>query len=109
MGFDWKAFAKIAELVAPIVLSASGVPVAIIPLAVHGIQLAETVGADKTGPEKKAIALDAVVTGLNGVNAVKPGAVDVAQLTDVVSNGIDETVAAINAAKNIPVHPAQLT
>lgn len=110
MGFSWGAFEKIAELVAPIVLSAAGVPAPLVPLVVHGIQLAESAGngAVKSGADKKAIAMDAILTGLNGVNTAKPGTVDVGQLTAVISSGIDDTVAAVNAAKNIPVHPNQL-
>lgn len=110
MGFSWAAFAKITELVAPIALQAAGVPVGLVPLVVHGIQLAENTanGIPKTGAEKKAIALDAVVTGLNGVNAAKPGTVNVDELTSVVSNGIDVAVSAVNAAKDIPISPSQV-
>lgn len=111
MSFPWAVFAKIAELVGPIAMSAAGVPPAVIPLVVHGIQIAEAAGppkglADaKTGAEKKALAMDAVQTGLNAVNAVRPGTVDVTGIASVVSNGIDAAVAAINAAHDIPMTP----
>jgi hypothetical protein len=107
MSFSWSAFAKVAELVGPLALTAAGVPAGVIPLVVHGIQIAEAASdsGPKTGADKKAIAMDAVQTGLNAVNAVKPGTLDVPQLAVVVGNGIDETVAAIKAAKNIPMAP----
>ena len=106
MSFNLSAFAKLSELFAPIILAAAGKP-ELAPLVVHGIQIAEVAGAsgDKTGADKKAIAMDAVQTGLEAVNAARPGTVNVDQLAVVVSNGIDETVAAINAAKNIPIGP----
>lgn len=107
MGWDWRKFGQIVQVVAPITLGLAGVPPIITNLVVHGIQVAEQASEDtgvpKTGAEKKSIAMDAVVTGLNAVNAAKPGTVDVAELTNVVSAGIDETIAAVNAAKNIPV------
>lgn len=105
MSFSWRSFANVAEIVGPIALQAAGVPAQYTTLVIHGIQIAEDAsnGDPKTGQEKKAIALDAIQTGLSAVNAAKPGTVDINQLTDVVSNGIDEVVAAVNAAKNIPV------
>lgn len=104
MSFSWSKFAQIAAAVGPVALAAAGVPPQITALVIHGIQVAEesTDGTDKTGAEKKAIAMDAVTTGLEAVNAAKPGSVDVAELTGVVSQGIDVTVSAIHAAKDIP-------
>lgn len=106
MSFDWKKFARLAEVMAPIIMQASGVPPQFVALAVNGIQVAEaaTSGGPKTGAEKKQIAMEAVTLGLQAVNAAKPGTVDIPQLTSVVSDGIDLTVRAVNAGKNIPVH-----
>lgn len=105
MGFNWRAFEKVAELVAGPILVASGVPPSLVPLVVHGIQIAEasTNGDPKTGAEKKAIAMDAVQTGLSAINSAKPGTVDTATLTDVVSSGIDVAIKAIKAGGNIPM------
>lgn len=108
MGFSWSAFAAIGKLVAPIILASVGVPPALTPLILHGIELAELAGhhdSHVTGAQKKAIAMDAISTGLAAVNAAKPGTVDTAAVTGLVSQGIDLTVAAINEGKNIPVQP----
>lgn len=106
MGFNSSGFARVAEVVAPIAMTMAGVPPGLIPLAVHGIQMAETLSQAKvmTGAEKKAAAVNIVKTGLEALNVAKPNTVDVTQLTGVVSSGIDTAIAAINAAKNIPVH-----
>jgi hypothetical protein len=101
MGFDWKAFAKLAEIIGPAALAAAGVPPAVIPLAVHGIQLAEKVGGG--GVDKKATALDAVNTGIAAVNAASGKQVIDPAVVDVVDEGIDAAVGAINAAKKQPI------
>lgn len=110
MSFDWRKFAQIVEVVAPITLAAAGVPSQFTSLVVHGVQIAQAAEQEgagpKTGSEKKSIAMDIITTGLSAVNAVKPGTVDVSQLTSVISSGIDDTIAAVKAAKNIPVKPA---
>ena len=100
MGFDFHKFLKLAEIMAPIALASAGVPAGLIPLVTHGIQLAES--HPGTGAEKKALALDAVTTGLAAVNAVKPGAVD-PDIVKVVDEGIDTAIGAINAAKHLPI------
>jgi hypothetical protein len=107
---DWRKFVKIAELVGPIALAAAGVPPTATALVIHGIQIAEQVGEAKglSGAQKKEIAMDAVTTGLAAVNAARPGTVSVPELTGVVSEGIDLTVKAIQAGKNIPLAPEQL-
>jgi hypothetical protein len=103
MGFNLGAFLKIAELVAGPALAAAGVPPALIPIVMHGITIAESAanpdGSPKSGAEKKAIALDAVETGIAGINAVKPGAVD-PEVVHLVSGGIDTTVGVINVIKS---------
>ncbi len=110
MNWDWKKFAEIAEAVAPIALGAAGVPPMLTGLVIHAVTIAQAAGQDtgtpKTGAEKKIIAMAIVSDGLNAVNAAKPGTLDIAQLTDVVSVGIDETVNAVKAAQNIPMKPA---
>jgi hypothetical protein len=110
MHMDWHKFVQIAEFVGPLALGAAGVPPTATSLVIHSIQIAEQVGSAKglSGAEKKAIAMDAVTTGLNAVNAAKPGSVNVSELTAVVSEGIDVTVKAIEAGQHIPLSPAQL-
>lgn len=102
MAFSWSTFVNIAKLVAPAALAASGVPPALIPVVVHGIAIAEQCPA--TGPEKKALVLDAVATAVAGINAVKPGAVS-ETWPAVVGMGIDATVGAVNAIKHEGVVP----
>ena len=99
--FSWTAFEQIGAVVAPIILDSLGVPAAVTPLVIHGITLAEQAGG--SGETKKSIAMDAVQTGLAAVNAAKPGTVDANAISDLVSQGIDLTVAAINEGKNIPI------
>ena len=101
MGFDWRAFAAIGKLIAPAILAASHVPPALIPLVMHGIELAET-DPGKTGAEKKAFVLEAVATGVAGINAVKPGLIN-PQWPALVGTGIDLTVNTINAVRRQPV------
>jgi hypothetical protein len=107
---DWRKFVKIAELVGPIALAAAGVPPTATALVIHGVQIAEQIGQAKglSGAEKKAIAMDAVTTGLAAVNVAKPGTINIPELSGVVSDGIDLTVKAIQAGKNIPLAPAML-
>ena len=108
MAWDWKKFEQITEAIAPLALAAAGVPPALTGLVIHAVQVVEqsTDGTQKTGPEKKADALSIVSDGLNAVNVARPGTFDVPQLTSVVSEGIDTTIDAVNAAKNIPVKQA---
>lgn len=107
MTFNWRKFQQIAEFVAPLVLGVSGVPANVTALVVHSITLAQQIGDRKklSGAEKKALAMDAVATGLAAVNTAKPGAVNVDELTAVVSDGIDLTIAAIHAAQKMPLPP----
>lgn len=106
MGFDLKGFLRVAGFVAGPVLTAVGVPAPVVPLVIHGIQVAENAtngdGSPKTGAEKKAIALDAVQTGIAAVNAVKPNSID-PDVIKVVDNGIDTTVGVINAIQKKPI------
>jgi hypothetical protein len=111
MGFSWRKFIEIAQIVGPAALTVAGVPAAVIPLVVHGITIAEETAAKRdtdgkmTGQEKKALAMDVVQTGLSAVNATaSKQLIDVDQISHVVSQGIDTTIEAINAAHNIPVH-----
>lgn len=107
MHFDLKKFEQVALLVAPMVLPAFGVPAEAVSLVTHGIVIAEHIGNGdpKSGPEKKAIAMDAIRTGLESVNVAKPGTVDVAQVLDAADKGIDATIVGIKTAKNILVKP----
>ena len=107
---DWKG---ILNLAAPFALSMSGVPVALVPLVMHGISVAEDLGG--TGAEKKAKALDLVQTGAAAVNAATGKTyTDPALVTDTVSKGIDVAVQTTNIIhqaqsvakpKTIPVPP----
>src|SRR5258706_14523508 len=101
MGFDWKVFAKVAEEVAPLALLAAGVPPGVIPLVVHGIQIAERVGG--SGADKKATALDAVATGIAAVNAATGKQTIDPAVTSVVDEGIDAAVGAVNAYQKKPI------
>jgi hypothetical protein len=105
MTFDWRKFVQIAEAIAPMTLAAAGVPPALTGLVIHAVSVAQqtTDGVEKTGPEKKALAMSIIQDGLSAVNVARPKTFDVPQLTTVVSQGVDVTIAAINAAKNIPV------
>lgn len=111
MSFDFNKFKQIALFVTPLVLPAFGVDPALTNLIVHGVTLAEDAanGSPKTGAQKKALALEAVQTGLQIVNQAKPGAVDVDQASTAVSDSIDAVIKAINLAKNIPVKAAGTT
>jgi hypothetical protein len=99
--FSLAAFEQIGSIVAPMIMTALGVPAPVIPLVQHAIVIAQEAGG--TGETKKATAMDAVATGLAAVNAVRPGTVDASAVTDLVSQGIDLTVAAIKEGQNIPV------
>lgn len=107
MHFDLKKFVTVLKFVAPLVLPAAGVSAGAIDIVVHGITVAEALsdGDPKTGAEKKAIALDAIKTGLDAVNEARPGTVAVAEVLDAANDGIDSTLKAIKAAKNVPLHP----
>jgi hypothetical protein len=100
MGFNFRSFLKVAELVAGPALAAAGVPPLLIPIAIHGIQLAES--RPGTGAEKKAVALDAVQTAITGINAVKPNTVD-PNVVSIVDEGIDAAVGAVNAVAKRPI------
>lgn len=104
---NWKKFEQAVFFVAPLVLPAFGVPPAAVNIVSHSILVADSIsnGDPKTGAEKKAIAMDAIKTGLDAVNLAHPGAVDTAQVLDAASGGIDATIKAVKAAENIPVRP----
>jgi hypothetical protein len=106
MHFDFRKFTQAALFVAPILLPAFGVPAEAINIVVHGVLVAEHAanGSPKSGADKKAIALDAIKTGLEAVNAARPGSVNVDEVLSAADGGIDATVKGINAAKNIPAH-----
>lgn len=106
MHFDLKKFVTVLKFVAPLVLPAAGVPAGAVDVVVHGIAVAESIsnGDPKTGAEKKAIALDAIKTGLDAVNEARPGTVNVGEVLDAANDGIDSTLKAIKAAKNVPIH-----
>lgn len=71
-------------------------------LIVHGIEVAEQSG--KPGATKLTIAKEEIATVATGINAVKPGTVDVAQLNAVVDSVISTSVGAANLVKNVPTH-----
>jgi hypothetical protein len=99
MHFNLSAFLKVANLVVGPVLAASGVPTALIPIVQHGLADAELASSNRdvplTGAEKKAIVMDAVATGIAGVNTVKPNAIS-SDVVPTVSQGIDVAVSTIN-------------
>lgn len=110
MKFDFDKFKQLALFLTPLILPAFGVDQTLTNLIVHGVTLAESAanGDPKTGAQKKAIALEAVQTGLGIVNQVKPGTVDAAEANEAVSDSIDAVIKAINLAKHVPVKPAEL-
>lgn len=111
MTFNLYAFVEILKTLGPFVLAATGVPAALIPLIVHGIELAEGgkaafSGVTASGATKKAYVLDAVDTVLSSINAGKPGTV-VPGYAAAVSGGIDATVAVINLIRAQQANNAQ--
>jgi hypothetical protein len=102
---DWKT------LVQMIALSALGLnkkTAPLVPFVILGIQKAEDMKG-KTGPEKLAIAIDIVKTGVAGTNAVRPGTLNVAVTDDVIASAISAVVDATNVFKKaglIVNHPA---
>lgn len=68
---------------------------------VHGIEVAEN--SNQPGHTKLDIAKEEISTVATGVNAVKPGTIDVHQLNDVVDAVISTSVDAANLVKNVPV------
>lgn len=106
MKFNLNKFLHAANLVAGPVLSAAGVPPALIPIVQHGLINAEIASEARekplTGAEKKLIVMDSLATGIAGVNAVKPGAVD-PNVTPLVGHGIDVVIQTINAVNKEPI------
>ena len=100
---DWKSFGRLVEQLAPIALSITGVPPALIPVIVHGIQTAEQFGG--TGAEKKAKALTLVTTAIVGTNVAVGKQVIDPNAINAVSNGIDTVVGIVNLIKKQPVAP----
>ena len=107
MAFSWSKFQQAVMFTAPLVLPAFGVPAPLVNLAIHGVLVAEAAanGSPKTGEEKKAIALQVVQDGIGAVNAARPGTLNSDELMGAVSEGIDATISAVKAAKDIPAHP----
>lgn len=98
----FRDFLTVMKFLAAPALLAVGVPAALVPVVMHGLELAEV--SHGTGAEKKALALDTVRTGIAAVNAVRPGTLD-ANIVSVVDDGIDATVGAINAITKRPIRP----
>jgi hypothetical protein len=97
MGFDWKKFAQIAELVAPIVIPIVSPRLAPLGTVIgHAMGEAESI-PDANGPDKlnhvKRIANDAA----NAVNvASNKTVIDPNGLNEAVEHGINTTVAVVN-------------
>lgn len=109
MKFDLKKFAAIVAQVAPIALMAAGVPPEVTAKVAHLIVIAQT-KPGKTGAEKKAFVLDALRTGAgltDDFHHPDIDDIDEEQLTGAVSEGIDGTIAMVNAVKNIPKAPGK--
>ena len=105
-------FLKAVEQLAPIVLPLTGVPVALVPFVVHGIQIAEQLpGA--TGAQKLSAAVELTNNGVAALNTVKPGSIDADKVNTALVSGINATIAAVNAVKSAkkpeapPALPAQ--
>ena len=100
---DWKSFGRLVEQFAPIALAVAGVPPILVPVVVHGIQVAETFGG--SGPEKKAQAIDLVTTAILGTNIAAGKQVVDPLAIHAVSNGIDTVVGVVNLVKKQPIAP----
>lgn len=101
---NWKNFGRILEQIAPIALAiVPGIPPVLIPVIVHGIQTAESIGG--TGPEKKAKAMDLVKTGILAANLTAGKTVIDPNVIHVVSNGVDTVVGVVNAIQAHPISP----
>lgn len=100
-----KKWLELLKLIVPVIV-ATTVPTAgpvLAGLIVHGIEIAEESG--KPGSVKLTIAKEEIKTVAAGVNAVKPGTVNVDQLGNVVDQIISASVNTANLVKNIPVQP----
>ena len=100
---DWKKFGHLVEQLAPIALAVTGVPPVLVPIVVHGIQVAEELGG--TGTEKKASAIDLVNTAILGTNIAAGKQVVDPNAIHAVSNGIDTVVGVVNLINKRPVAP----
>lgn len=99
MGFDFKQFASILTLVAPVVLLAVPGGAALAPLAgviIKGIQDAQQ-QPGKTGPEKKAFVLSLVQDAATGTNLVKPGTIDAPLVVEAAGHAVDAVITTVNA------------
>lgn len=105
MKFDLKKFAKIIVQVAPVALTAAGVPPIVTGQLTHLMVLAQS-KPGKSGAEKKAFVLDALKTSLSATDELlHPGVTDlnVDEIVSAASNGIDATIQMIDTVHNIPV------
>jgi len=93
VAFNFTQFVGILKQIGPVILTLVGAPAALIPVIVHGIELAEMTG--RAGVLKRAVVLDIVGTAVDGINAVRPGTA-VAGYAETVGASIDATVAVIN-------------
>ena len=100
---DWKSFGHLVEQLAPIALALTGVPPVLIPVVVHGIQVAESFGG--TGAEKKEKAITLVTTAILGTNIAAGKQILDPNAIHAVSNGIDTVVGVVNLVKKQPVAP----
>lgn len=84
---------------APLLLSALGIPTEVVPLVTHAISTAETIpGA--TGPEKKAAALSIINDGILVLNDVaKRTVVDPVKIVPVIASAIDTVILILNMVK----------
>ncbi len=106
---DWKNFGRLVEQLAPIALAViPGVPPALIPIIVHGIQTSEKLGG--TGAEKKAQVIDLARTSITATNIAAGKQVIDPSTINAVSNGIDTVVGVVNVLQKQSVAPdADLT
>lgn len=101
---NWKNFGRILEQIAPIALSlVPGIPPVLIPVIVHGIQTAESVGG--TGSEKKAQAMDLVRTGILAANLTAGKQIVDPTVIHAISNGVDTVVGVVNTIQGRQVAP----
>jgi hypothetical protein len=102
MVFDIKKWLALLQIIAPIVLTVAGVPAGLVGDIVAGIGAAEAIpGA--VGAAKKASVVAVAQAALDATPTLS--ADQKANALDAVGEGIDTTIAIVNAVHKAPVTP----
>jgi hypothetical protein len=98
---QWLGLIKL--IVPPVVaIAVPGAGPVLAGVIIQGIEVAENTG--QPGHTKLQTAKDEIATVAQGINAAKPGTIDIPQLNAVVDSVINTSVGAANLVKNVPVH-----